>query len=296
VPADPPGGPAHDDPRESDAWRRPERRRAAVEHAVEEARRRLRDGRRFEAAELLDRCARVLPRHEPDYPQLAERRAYAHDRSTGDGQTSLPPDVLQRVITWLTREELEAGERELADNRPWAAAKRFAAADAIDARGTRAALLQALALQRAARRAEGRATEQNATGQNPAELHKAERYLRRAAALIGRAGTDPVLRKQTDELGARIDAQLAELKEGQAVATRIAAARACLADYNTFVRHYNENPLRSTLDYANFRSSLATLGARINRLRRTCPAESEEGRLLAQLAEGVADMHHELPP
>jgi hypothetical protein len=290
VPADLPGGPAYDDPRNSDAWRRSERRRAAVERAVEGARRLLRDGRRFEAAELLDRCRRILTRHGTDDPQLAERRAYAHDRSTGDGQTSLQPEVLQRVITWLTREELEAGERELADNRPWAAAKRFAAAEAIDPRGARAAMLQALALQRAARRAEGRATDENT-----AELHKAERYLRRAAALIARATTDPALRAETGELTVRIDTQLAELKETQAESARMAAARACLADYNSFVRHYNENPLHSPLDYANFRSSLATLGGRINRLRRTCPAHSEEARLLSQLAEGVADMQRDLP-
>jgi hypothetical protein len=285
-----PAGPAHDDPRNSDAWRRSERRRATVDRAVEGARHLLRDGRRFEAAELLDRCLRILHRYGSDDPQLAERRAYAHDRSTGDGQTSLAPEVLQRVIAWLTREELEAGDRELAAGRPWAAAKRFAAADAIDPRGTRAALLQALALQRAARRAEGRATEEN-----PAELHKAERYLRRAVALLGRAAADSALAPRTDELAARIDTQLAALKESQAVAGRMAAARACLTDYNTFVRHYNENPLRSPLDDSNFRSSLATLGGRINRLRRSCPAHSEEARLLSQLAEGVADMRRELP-
>lgn len=284
------GGPAYDDPRSSEAWRRSERRRAAVDRAVEGARRLLRDGRRFEAAELLDRCMRILARHQADDPQLAERRAYAHDRSTGDGQTSLQPEVLQRVITWLTREELIAGERELADNRPWAAAKRFAAAEAIDPRGTRAAMLQALALQRAAHRAEGRATIENTV-----ELHRAERYLRRAAALVTRAATDPALSTPSGELATRIDAQLAELKQAQAVATRMSAARACLTDYNTFVRHYNENPLRNPLDYANFRSSLAALGGRVNRLRRTCPAESQEGRLLSELADGVADMQRKLP-
>jgi len=288
VPADLPDAPSYADPRNSDSWRRPERRRAAVDRAVEAARLLLRDGRRFEAAALLDRCIRILDRHGSDDPQLAERRAYAHDRSTGDGQTSLEPVVLQRVIVWLTREELEAGERELAADRPWAAAKRFAAAEAIDPRGTRAALRHALALQRAARRAEGRATDQN-----PTELHRAERYLRWAAALIARAAGDETLRAQTDELTVRIDTQLAELKETQAVAARMAAARACLADYNTFVRHYNESQLR---DYGSFRSSLATLSGRINRLRRTCPAHSQEAQMLARLAEGVADMQRNLPP
>jgi hypothetical protein len=96
-------------------------------------------------------------------------------------------------------------------------------------------------------------------------------------------------------LAARIDTQLAELKQSQAEAAGMAAARACLTDYNVFVRHYNENRLRSPLDYANFRSSLATLGGRINRLLRTCPAHSEEARLLTQLAEGVAGMQRDLP-
>jgi hypothetical protein len=288
VPADQPGGPA-DDPRRSDAWRRSERRRATVDRAVEGSRRLLRDGRRFDAAELLDRCLRVLIRHQSYDAVLAERRAYAHDRSTGDGQSSLPPEVLERVIRWLTREELEAGERELAASRPWAAAKRFAAADAIDPRGTRSALLQALALQRAARRAEGRAVPDR-----PAELHKAERYLRRAAALLSRAETDPAQRASAADLGDRIDTQLEALRGAQTAVARMGAARACLADYNTFVRHYNENPLNSPQAYANFRSSLATLSARISRLRRVCPPGSAESELLAQLAAGAADMQRSL--
>jgi hypothetical protein len=289
VSADRPAGEAREDPRHSDAWRPPERRRAAVARAVEVARRRLRDGYRFEAAELLDRCIQVLPPLEAHDPELVERRAYAHDRSTGDGQTSLPADVLQRVIGWLTREELESGLRELADNRPWAAAKRFAAADAIDPRGTRAALLQALALQRAARRAEGRAPDRGT-----AELHKADGYLRRAATLLNRAATDPALRPQAAELSTAISNQLAGLHTRQTEAARTDAARALLADYNTFVRHYNENPLRSAHDYRNFRSSLTTLGTRINRLHRTCPPGSDEDRLLTQLADGVADMRRKL--
>jgi hypothetical protein len=72
------------------------------------------------------------------------------------------------------------------------------------------------------------------------------------------------------------------------------AARACLADYNTFVRHYNENPLNSPQASANFRSSLATLSARISRLRRVCPSGSAEADLLAELAEGAADMQRTL--
>jgi hypothetical protein len=261
-----------------------------VERVVEEARKRLRAGHRHEAAGLFDWCLRTLPRHETDDPQFAERRAYAFDLSTGERETSLPPEVLQRVIVWLTREELESGERELAGGRPFAAAKCFAAADVIDPRGTRAALFHAVALQRAARKAANRATATDAS-----ELHNAERYLRNAIALAGRAAGDPAFRVRSGEVVASVRTQLTELQEHQAIAGRHAAVRQCLDDYNAFVNHYNDNPLRTALDYANFRSLLATLGGRINRLRRRCPPESEDGWLLSKLADGIAAMQRELP-
>jgi hypothetical protein len=282
VSADLAGGPATEEPRHRDSRR--------LERVVEEARKRLRAGRRHEAAGLFDWCLRAFPRHETDDPLFAERRAYAFDLFTGERETSLLPEVLQRVIVWVTREELEAGERELATGRPFAAAKCFAAADVIDPRGTRAALLHAVALQRAARKAAARASETDSS-----ELHNAERYLRNAIALAGRAATDPVFQARSAELAAAVETQLAELKERQALAGRQAAVRQCLEDYNAFVNHYNDNPLRTALDYANFRSSLATLGGRVNRLRRRCPPESEEGWLLTKLADGIAGMQRELP-
>ena len=99
----------------------------------------------------------ALEKDRIDDQLLAERWAYAHDRCTGDGGTTLAPDVLQRVIVWITREELEAGERALAADRPFAAARFLMAADTIDARGTRSAYLHAMALHRAAQKSLDRA-------------------------------------------------------------------------------------------------------------------------------------------
>jgi hypothetical protein len=135
-----------------------------VATAIEVARRRLRQGYRLDAAELLDRCVQALGRDRLDDGLLAERWAYAQDRRTGNGPTGLPPDVLQRVIVWVTREELAAGEHALAADRPFAAARFLMAADRIDARGTRSAFVHALALHRAAQKSLDRAAEAERAG------------------------------------------------------------------------------------------------------------------------------------
>jgi hypothetical protein len=280
-----------------DTWRPPARRRATVDEAVEVARRRLRDGHRLEAAELLDRCVRALARDGVDDRELAERWAYAQDRCTGDGGSSLPPDVVQRSIVWVTGEDLEAGRRELAADRPFAAARCFAAADAIDARGTRSAFLHATALHRAAVQAVRRAT----VPDNPAgpaadvvsHLEGAERCLHRATPLTRRALADPSLGLAAEELLASIRVQLGALQQRRANAVRMAAACACLVDYQAFVR--GSALTVSGADQDSFRSSLANLAGRITRLRGGAPAGSAEARLLATLADGVADLQSRLP-
>jgi hypothetical protein len=275
--------------RTRESWPPKSEGRTTVETAVEVARRRLRRGLRLEAAELLDRCVQVV-KPRLDDQNLTELWAYAHDRCTGDGDSSLAPEVLQRVITWLTREELEDGERELAADRPFAAARCFHAADAIDARGTRSALWHARALHRAAEKAIARSTASRPTADAPAHLRRAERCLRRAAGLARRAGADPALRIEAEALVATIEARLPALTEVRAGTDRLAAACACLVDYDAFVSHYRNQAQRSPLDHDNFRTSLDSLAGRISRLRVTAPVASAEARLLATMANGVADM------
>ncbi|HEU4350159.1 MAG TPA: hypothetical protein VFR35_20460, partial [Actinoplanes sp.] len=227
------------------------------------ARRRLRRGYRLEAAELLDRCVRALERDLIDDQTLAERWRYAHDRCTGNGRTSLRPDVLQRAIEWVTREELEAGAHALAADRPFVAARFMIAADRIDDRGTRAAFLHAQALHRAARKSLARAADGERSGLAPdspgrtvaAHLQRAERCLRRAGSLLLRASADPGLSLECDHLTGTIEAELAALTERRATTDRIAAACACLVDYDSFVRHYADRALLSPSARANFRSS-----------------------------------------
>ena len=266
------------------------------------ARRRLRRGYRLEAAELLDRCVRALERDRVDDQTLTERWAYAHDRCTGDGQTSLSPEVLERVIGWVTREELQAGERALAEDRPFAAARFMIAADRIDARGTRSAFLHALALHRAAQKSLDRACEGERDGPpsgSPdrtvaAHLQRAERCFRRAGSLVLRASGNPGLRLECDHLAATIEGQLAALTERRATTDRMAAACACLVDYDSFARHYADRSLLSPSARAGFRSSLAALSGRIDRLLHRSPPASAEARLLTTLAGEVAGMQRTL--
>jgi hypothetical protein len=303
---------------------RPARRRAPVAEAVEVARQRLRRGHRLEAAELLDRCVKALAEAGVEDRDLAERRAYAHDRCTGDRGSSLAPEVVQRVVVWVTREELEEGRRELAADRPFAAARCFAAADAIDTRGTRSAYLHATALHRAAVtavRQAGIADTPAGPAQTPAEgaqtpaevqtpagkvvpaaagtatdvpghLERAERCLRRAVPLARRALTDPALDLAAEELLATVGRQLEALDRRRATAARMAAACACLVDYEALVQHRGGRAL--TASRAD-RDTLGALAGRITRLRAGAPPGSAEARLLATLAAGVADLQADLP-
>ena len=282
-----------------------QRGRAPVGTAIEVARQRLRQGYRLEAAELLDRCMQALGRDRTEHPLLAERWAYAHDRCTGDGRSGLAPDVLQRVIVWLTREELAAGERALAADRPFAATRFLTAADRIDPRGTRAAFVHALALHRAAQKSMDRAAEAERAGPDAAavppertmtaHLHRAERCLRLAGPLTGRAAGDPELRLECEHLAVTVERQLAALVERRATADRMAAACGCLVDYDAFARHYAGEAMRSHADRAAFQASLAALSARIDRLLHRSPAGSAEARLLTTLSAGVTAMLRSYP-
>lgn len=307
-------------PHEPKTTRRiPEQRRAPVETAVEVARARLRKGLRLEAAQLLDRCVRARRLDQIDDQTLTERWAYAQDRCTGNGRTALTDPVLQRAIAWVTAEELAAGDRALAADRPFAAQRFGLAADKIDARGTRSAFLQAGALHRAAQKSLARAAEigeadiraegpdasgpvdftglTTETPQSrdprrtvPAHLQRADRCLRKAIPLILRASADPELRLECDWLSNAVERMLHGLTERRATTDRMAAACACLVDYDAFVRHYADQALRCPADRSSFRSSLAALGARVDRLLMLSPAGSAEARLLTTLAGGVANM------
>lgn len=284
------------------ARRSPERHRAPVATAIEVARRRLRRGYRLEAAHLLDRCVQALDKDRIDDQLLTERWAYAHDRCTGNGGTTLAPDVLERVIVWITREELEAGEQALAADRPFAAARFLMAADTIDDRGTLSAFLHAMALHRAAQKSLDRADDNPAVPDDrgaavtdpsvTAHLKRAERCFRRAVPLIHRAAGDPALRLQCDHLAATIATQLTALGQRRAATDRMAAACACLVDYDSFARHLGDQLLRT--DPGDFRTSLAALGRRISDLRVRCPDTSAEARLLTTLAHGVTRMQRTL--
>ena len=106
------------------------------------------------------------------------------------------------------------------------------------------------------------------------------------------AAGDPSLRLRCEHLLATIATQLDALGRRRAATDRMAAACACLVDYDSFARHLGDQ-LRRT-DHGDFRTSLAALGRRIRDLRDRCPATSAEARLLTTLAHGVARMQRTL--
>ena len=125
-----------------------------------------------------------------------------------------------------------------------------------------------------------------------AHLKRAERCFKRAVPLVERASGDPSLRLRCEHLLATIATQLDTLEQRRAATDRMAAACACLVDYDSFARHLGDQLLRT--DHSDFRTSLAALARRISNLRDLCPATSAEARLLTTLAHGVARMQRTL--
>jgi hypothetical protein len=105
-----------------------------------------------------------------------------------------------------------------------------------------------------------------------------------------RASTNLDLRLECDHLTATIQAQVAALTARRATTDRMAAACACLVDYDSFARHYADRSQLSPSARAGFRSSLAALSGRIDRLLHRSPPTSAEARLLTTLAGEVAGM------
>ena len=105
-----------------------------------------------------------------------------------------------------------------------------------------------------------------------------------------RASADPSLRLGCDYLSDHRD-PAGRADQRRAATDRMAAACACLVDYDSFVRHFGDQLLRTA--HGDFRTSLAALGRRISNLL-TAPAASAEARLLTTLADGVARMQRTL--
>ena len=244
--------------------------RADVATLVETARHHLRDGDARAALDVLRRCG--------DAADVEAYRSYAHEllrgRPYGEPDDVRWPDraTLQRVLRWLTREELDAGSRALDERRYAAAIDAFRDADRIDDRGTESARLHATALHEYVSSA--------LTRRPPLDLDRARSHLTTARRLAVRAAATSLV-EPIDRLLKTVERQRADRKVTVAVDRLI-------QQYNHLVRFYDRNPPRTAMERGNFRSSLAPISGQVIRLRRQVPAGSTDGLRLAELAEEIA--------
>src|SRR5262249_16819247 len=166
---------------------------------LEAARQLLRKG---DDKQALERLAACQPEFHDD-EQFTALRSYAYERYARSPRwvvvqrirlrrsEGAPIDgaVLQRVLCWLGREELDAGADALYQGRFRAAASSFAAAGLIDERCNVAAYLHALSLVKH--------LQQAFQHDQPPSLEQAHSDLTAAAGLVDQASHDPELRERS---------------------------------------------------------------------------------------------------
>jgi hypothetical protein len=272
-------------------WRR--RDGEPMSQRLERARQHLRAGRPRDAVHALS--IRGQPADQSDLFQdvhayATQRLAEHKDRARKTNTVpSLDAAAVQRVLRWLTREELDAGRQALAEGRVVAAANALEAAAHIDDRGALASQLHAKALLEYVRKDMGQ--------QEPSPLDRTRDLLDKAAHLARRAARDPVLRDTADALMAEIDPLLADVngRLAQEAARRAREAGHKEIDdlvrrWNAMIEHYGGRTFIYDVEVANLRSSLATLQTDVNTQSRRHPPDSPEGRHLADLKLQIAEL------
>jgi len=222
------------------------------------------------------------PAHEiAAYAQ--ERLARAHRRPR---PTTLGRDALQRVLVWLTADELQAGEQALSGAHLNRAIASFERALRIDGRGSRAALLLAMALYRSV-------TRELTTNGDP-ELDRTYDDLDHALALLDRAALDPPLRPHAAQLANAVDRQRTILTRLKQRRVRSRAMNEYVGRYNAFMTRYHGGRMMTSSEKSHARRSLARLSTDLGTIRRQYPADSPEGHKLDEIADAVADMQAKL--
>jgi hypothetical protein len=247
----------------------------SADHQLETARAHLRVG---DARGALPLLRDVLPAD----PRLEEIRRYTELRiGTGDPNGGLEPAALERVLGWLTREELASAEDAIRDQHFTAALRACDAAWRIDHRGAHIALLRATALLRRLRLAVAGKPPPDLSVQH-AHLEEAARWIRAASAV------DPARHAERDAIAQAIDADLRRVDEE----LRVEPVKDLVGRFNTILRVYPESPSR--MQAANMRSSLAVLAADVERVQRRYAADGPEGRRLSELSITIAGVLVEL--
>jgi hypothetical protein len=212
-----------------------------------------------------------------------ERLARAHRRFRS---ATLDRDALQRVLIWLTADELRAGEQALSGEHLSRAIANFERALRVDGRGSRAALLLAMALYRSV-------TRELTTHAGP-ELDRTYADLDHALALLDRAALDPPLRPRAAALARAVDRQRDVLGRLRRRRVRSRALTEYLGRYNAFMTRYHGGRMMTSSEKSHARRSLARLSTDLGTLRRQYPADSPEGRRLAEIAGAVGAMQTRL--
>jgi hypothetical protein len=268
----------------------PERAGITVRHdRLEIARRALRNGDYHRAvASLAGASAPPVGK-----PTIEEVTAYAWDGIARTGRRSAPPPTsapvltrtaLQRVLRWLTAEELRTGEAALASKHLNRAIDAFERALRVDGRGTRASLLLATALYRSVDRE---------LRQPTPELNRTGDDLDQATALLDLAATDPDVRDRAAHLTRLVDRRRADLASLRGRRARSRALTDYVKLHNAFLARYGKGRV-TMAEKSIARRSLARLNTDLIRLRRQYPADSTEGRKLTELADAVATMQQRL--
>ncbi|GIJ60455.1 hypothetical protein [Virgisporangium aurantiacum] len=241
----------------------------------------------YRRALALLRGVTELPDGAPSPDEIAayaqERLSRLHKRPRA---TTFDRDALQRVLVWLTADELRAGEQALSGEHLSRAIASFERALRIDGRGSRAALLLAMALYRSVIR-------ELSTHDEP-ELNRTYTDLDQALELLDRAALDPPLRPRAAELARAVDRQRQVLARLRQRRVRSRALGEYIGRYNAFMTRYHGGRMMNSSEKSHARRSLARLSTDLGNLRRQYPVDSPEGRRLVEIAKAVADMQAKL--
>jgi tetratricopeptide (TPR) repeat protein len=258
--------------------------RVAADEYLERARELLRGGDARRAIAALRRCEELWGADE----ELKVIRAYAEVRLDQETLSADRTDArwldsaeLERVLRWLTREELAEAELALSAQRFDAALRACQAAQRIDRSGAYCSLLCASVL--------FMRLQQAAAGKVPPDLKTIKAQLVKALSLVRFAERDPSLSDRRKPLAAAIDATLRSVDEHLAQAKDLEPVDDLINRYNALMRHYYK-PVLNGFEASNLRSSLAPIDAEVNLLRRQHPADSPAGQALNQLARAIADI------
>jgi tetratricopeptide (TPR) repeat protein len=265
-------------------------RRRLTDRPIEEARRSLRDGHPRQAVKILEKLAGTLAGDET----FDERLTYARERTLAtESRTPVPGSTLtlaavQRVLAWLSREEMAHGDRALEAEDYRAAAVWFARARKRDDRHTAAALGEATAVYALAR------ASITDLPQTWAGIRKTVTWvthlLQRADLSAQSAAADRTLAED----GAAVRRAVAELTTANNALGRRADKNIkvddCIADFTALVRQFNEGE-RNWLTASNLLTSFPPIEARAHRLFKMYgPDDADVGKRLAWLDAAVTQL------